>query len=43
MSSMDGDDKKGGERLPVWRDEKTMNLDTVLLNSIRSSAYFKDL
>lgn len=36
-------EEDGNERLPVWQDSKTMNLDQLLLDSIRSSAYFKGL
>ena len=33
--------KKNANTLPVWGNEKTMNLNNLLLTNIQSSHYFK--
>ena len=35
--------KKNANTLPLWGNEKTMNLNTLLLTNIQSSHYFKGM
>lgn len=35
--------KKSSNALPVWGNEKTMNLNTLLLTNIQGSHYFKGM
>jgi hypothetical protein len=39
---MDGETKKKPNTLPVWGNERTMNLNTMILTNIQASPYFKN-
>lgn len=39
---MDGDTKKKPNTLPLWGNERTMNLNSMILTNIQASPYFKN-
>lgn len=39
---MDGETKKKPNTLPLWGNERTMNLNSMILTNIQSSPYFKN-
>lgn len=39
---MDGESKKKPNTLPIWGNERTMNLNTMILTNIQGSPYFKN-
>ena len=42
MEGDEGRSAKKGNTLPVWGNEKTMNLNSMVLTNIQSSPYFKN-
>ena len=39
---MDGETKKKPNTLPIWGNERTMNLNSMILTNIQASPYFKN-
>ena len=39
---MDGEAKKKPNTLPVWGNERTMNMNSMILTNIQASPYFKN-